>query len=103
MRSAIFIFVCTVAVTMAASAETTTKAADKSSTAAAGGQDYKAAASAFWNQLTLKQQDCLKEKWQKDKEGMKAAMKNCKETQGGIACVKAVPQLKECFAWVFFL
>jgi len=98
MKSAVFILVCTVAVAIAASTETTTKAVDKSSTAATGGQDHKAAASAFWNQLTPKQQDCLKEKWQKDKEVMKTAMKNCKETQGGVACVKAVPQLKECFA-----
>ena len=98
MKSAIFIFACLVAVAIAASTESTTKAGEKSSAAAAGGEDHKAAASVFWSQLAPKQQECLKEKWQKDKEGMKAAMKNCKETNGGVACVKAVPQLKECFA-----
>ena len=98
MNSAIFILVCTVTVAIAASTETTTKAADMSSTAATGGQDHMAVASAFWNQLTPKQQDCLKDKWQKSKEALKAAMKNCKDIQGGLACIKAVPQLKECFA-----
>ena len=92
MKSAIFILACSVAVAMAASTESTTKAGEKSSAtaaggqdykaAAAGGQDYKAAAAAFWSQLSPKQKECLKEKWQKDKEGMKAAMKNCKETNG---------------------
>ena len=61
-------------------------------------EETKKAAMAVWAQLTPKQQDCIKEKWQKNAEELKLALKNCHEKKGGMPCVKEISLIKECFA-----
>ena len=60
--------------------------------------ETKEAAKGIWAQLSPKEQDCLKEKWQKNKEELKPALKNCHDQKGGMPCVMAIPLVKACFA-----
>ena len=50
------------------------------------------------SQMSPEQKACLKTKWEKESEAMKAAGKACQEKNGGIACVKAISQVKACMA-----
>jgi len=50
------------------------------------------------SQMSAEQKACLKTNWQKDGEAMKAAGRACYEQDGGIDCVKAIPQVKACMA-----
>ena len=84
-----FVFACIIA--MAAAAATTEDPTKPD-------QQTREAAKAFWAELTPKQQDCLKEKWQKNKEELKTALKNCRDKKSGTICVKEISQIKACFA-----
>ena len=50
------------------------------------------------SKLSPEQKACLKDKWQKESEAMKAAGKECYDKKGGIECIKAIPQIKSCMA-----
>ena len=79
-------------VMVAAENATTTEAQTKHD------HETKEAAKGIWAQLSPKEQECLKEKWQKNKEELKPAIKNCHDQKGGMTCVKEIPLVKECFA-----
>jgi Flp pilus assembly protein TadB len=104
MKSIILILILAVLITLAASAasnETTTSTKTSSSSSSSEeteSKEQKAAREEMWKQLTPKQQDCLKEKWQKEGEAIKAAGKMCHDKKGGIQCMKAIPQIQPCFA-----
>jgi Flp pilus assembly protein TadB len=100
------ILILAVMITLAASAasnETTTSTKTSSSSSSSSSEEteskeQKVAREEMWKQLTPKQQDCLKEKWQKEGEAIKAAGKMCHDKKGGIQCMKAIPQIQPCFA-----
>ena len=48
------------------------------------------------SKLSPEQKACLKDKWQKESEAMKAAGKECHDKKGGLQCIKAIPQIKAC-------
>ncbi len=104
MKSIILILILAVMITLAASAasnETTTSTKTSSSSSSSEeteSKEQKTAREEMWKQLTPKQQDCLKEKWQKEGEAIKAAGKMCHDKKGGIQCMKAIPQIQPCFA-----
>ena len=50
------------------------------------------------SQMSSEQKDCLKEIWHKEGEAMKAAGRACHESDGGIDCIKEIPQVKACMA-----
>ena len=103
MKSIILILILAVMITLAASAAsnettTSTKTSSSSSSEETESKEQKTAREEMWKQLTPKQQDCLKEKWQKEGEAIKAAGKMCHDKKGGIQYMKAIPQIQPCFA-----
>jgi len=48
--------------------------------------------------LLTEEKDCLLDKFHKDPEAVQAAVKACRDKNGGGTCIKAIPQLKPCFA-----
>ena len=72
--------------------------AQNATTEAPAKHEHIEAAKMFWAQLTPKQQECIKEKWHKNKDELKPAFKNCHDQKGGMPCVKEIPLIKECFA-----
>jgi hypothetical protein len=60
--------------------------------------ERKEASKVIWAQLNQKEKDCIKNKHVKDSKAVKLEMKNCFDKQGGLPCVKAIPQLQPCFA-----
>ena len=89
---ALAIIACVVVAT-SAQTSTTTPNSKMPPTTTKGPQQEK-----FWSEMSQKQKDCFKESWKKDKEVLKTALKACADKNGGLACVKAIPQLKPCFA-----
>ena len=54
---------------------------------------------AIWAQLDEKQKDCIKVKRASDNSGALATeSQKCFDKNGGLLCVKAIPQLQSCFA-----
>ena len=50
------------------------------------------------SEMSPEQKDCLKTIWEKESETMKEAGRACHESDGGMDCIKAIPQVKGCMA-----
>ena len=55
---------------------------------------------AIWAQLDQKQKDCIKDKRASDQSSaaIKIESQKCFDKNGGLECIKAIPQLQPCFA-----
>ena len=54
--------------------------------------------------LLTEERECLLDKYHKDPEAIRAAVKACHDNNGGGTCIKAIPQLTPCFAsWISYV